>query len=607
MFESRFQSFDVQSESAQAKPRLQALRAELKRENLDGFIVPRADEHQNEYVPKCAERLAWLTGFTGSAGTAVVLRDKATLFVDGRYTLQAANEVDTDLFAIIDITKTSPSSWLEEHVRKAQRIGYDPWIHTPGQADTFREKLAAKGAELVAVTQNPIDLLWRDRPPPPRGAIALYPERLAGEAAADKLARIRKKMGESDALLVSDPHAIAWMFNIRGSDVAHTPLPLGYALLPRKSRPRLYVDGAKLTNSVRAELSELAEIEEPRRLVDDLGAGRGGKNIRFDAATAPAKLVDIVRANGGRPQIGPDPIALMKARKNARELAGIRQAHLRDGVALVHFLAWFEREAPKGKLTEIDAAAALESFRRETGKLRDISFPTIAAFGAHAASPHYRVTRTSNARIRRGIFLVDSGAQYEDGTTDVTRTIAVGRSTREMRDRFTRVLKGHIAISRLVFPAGTSGAQIDAFARQYLWTAGLDFDHGTGHGVGAYLSVHEGPQRISKLGHLALEPGMILSNEPGYYKAGAYGIRIENLVVVEKRKIAGGDRDMLGFGVLTWAPIDLGLVLPSLMTPEETRWLDDYHRQVRGQLSGHLSPELRRWLARATRRLTQAH
>jgi Xaa-Pro aminopeptidase len=396
------------------------------------------------------------------------------------------------------------------------------------------------------------------------------------------------------------------MFNIRGSDVAHTPLPLGYALLPRVGKPRLYVDGAKLSHSVRARLSELAGVEEPYRLVEDLTAGLGGKKVRFDAATAPAKLVDIVRANGGMPEIGGDPIALMKARKNARELAGAHAAHLRDGVALVHFLAWFEREAAKGKLSEIDAALALEGFRRESGKLRDLSFPTISAFGAHAASPHYRVTRASNAKIGRGLFLIDSGAQYEDGTTDVTRTIAVGRPTGEMRDRFTRVLKGHIAISRLLFPAGTSGAQIDAFARQYLWAAGLDFDHGTGHGVGAYLSVHEGPQRISKLGHVALEPGMILSNEPGYYKAGEYGIRIENLVVVASRTIEGAEREMLGFDVLTFAPIDRSLVQPSLMTSDETKWLDAYHRQVRAKLSPHLSADLRRWLTRATRRIAEA-
>jgi Xaa-Pro aminopeptidase len=469
--------------------------------------------------------------------------------------------------------------------------------------DSFREKLTGKGAELIAVEANPIDRIWADRPAPPSGPISIYPERFAGESAADKLVRIRSALGGADALLVSDPHALAWMFNIRGSDVAHTPLPLGYAFVPREGKPQLYLEGAKLSNSIRMRLSELAEVEEPQRLVDDLARGAGGKKIRFDAATAPAKLVDLVRASGGTPEIGADPIALMKARKNGRELAGMQAAHLRDGIALVHFLAWFERKAAQGKLTEIDVALALEAFRAETGKLRDISFPTISASGAHAASPHYRVTQASNATIGRGLFLIDSGAQYEDGTTDVTRTIAVGRPNRQMRDRFTRVLKGHIAISRLTFPAGTSGAQIDAFARQYLWAAGLDFDHGTGHGVGAYLSVHEGPQRISKLGHVALEPGMILSNEPGYYKAGEYGIRIENLIVVSPRTIEGAEREMLGFDVLTLAPIDLSLVQASLMTTEEKKWLDGYHRHVRSMLSPHLAPDLRRWLTKATRRI----
>ena len=602
MFESRFQSFDVQSDPAQARPRLAALRAELRREKLDGFIVPRADEHQNEYVPKRAERLAWLTGFTGSAGAAVVLADEAAIFVDGRYTLQVRNEVDGGLFVPVDITRTPPSAWLAGHVREGQRIGYDPWVHTPGQADGLREKLAGGGAELVAVAENLVDRIWHDRPDPPRGAIALYPERLAGESAADKLDRVRGTLGGADAMLVSDPSALAWLFNVRGGDVAHTPLPLGYALIPREGRPSLYLDGGKLSNSVRVRLSELADVEEPSRLPADVAAKAAGRKICFDAASAPARLVEIVRENGGTPQIGTDPIALMKARKNARELAGVKAAHLRDGIALVHFLAWFEREAPKGKLTEIDAAAALEQFRRETGKLRDISFPTISAFGAHAASPHYRVTRASNARIGRGLFLIDSGAQYEDGTTDVTRTIAVGKPSREMRDRFTRVLKGHIAISRLVFPAGTSGAQIDAFSRQYLWAAGLDFDHGTGHGVGAYLSVHEGPQRISKLGHVALEPGMILSNEPGYYKAGEYGIRTENLIVVTPHMIGGAEREMLGFGVLTLAPIDLSLVQPEMLTADEKKWLDSYHRHVRTALSPRLPPDLRRWLKDATRR-----
>jgi Xaa-Pro aminopeptidase len=605
MFESRFQSFDVQSDRVQAKPRLAALRAELRREKLDGFIVPRADEHQNEYVPKRAERLAWITGFTGSAGTAVVLAEDAAIFIDGRYTLQAQSEVDTELFAPVDITRTPPAAWLAEHVREGQRIGYDPWVHTPGQADSLRDKLTSKGAELVAVAENPIDRIWNDRPDPPRGAITMYPERLAGESAADKLERVRGTLANTDAMLVSDPSALAWAFNIRGGDVAHTPLPLGYALVPREGRPTLYVDSGKLSNTVRARLSELAHIEEPARLAEDVAGNCAGKKIRFDAASAPAKLVELVRGNGGTPEIGTDPIALMKARKNARELAGVKAAHLRDGVALAHFLAWFDREAPKGRLSEIDAATALEEFRRETGKLRDISFPTIAAFGAHAASPHYRVTRASNAKIGRGLFLIDSGAQYEDGTTDVTRTVPVGRPQAEMRDRFTRVLKGHIAISRLVFPAGTSGAQIDAFARQYLWAAGLDFDHGTGHGVGAYLSVHEGPQRISKLGHVALEPGMILSNEPGYYKAGEYGIRIENLAVVAPRKMQGAERDMLGFDVLTLAPIDLSLVQPNLLTADERKWLDAYHRDVRAILSSRLPLDLRRWLKNATRRITE--
>jgi Xaa-Pro aminopeptidase len=491
-------------------------------------------------------------------------------------------------------------------VREGYRIGYDPWLHTPSQADAYREKVRAEGAELVSVEENPIDRIWKDRPDAPQGAIKLYPERFAGESSADKLKRIRAKLEGADALLVSDPHALAWAFNIRGSDVAHTPLPLGYAVLPRKGKPRLYLDGAKLSNSVRAHLSALADVEEPHRLVEDLAANVSGKRIRFDAATAAAKLVELVRAHGGSADIGADPIALLKARKNARELAGVEAAHLRDGVALVHFFAWFGGEAPKGKLTEIDAAAALEAFRQQSGKLRDISFPTISAFGAHAASPHYRVTRASNAKIGRGLFLIDSGGQYEDGTTDVTRTIAVGRPTREMRDRFTRVLKGHIAISRLVFPAGTSGAQIDAFARQHLWTAGLDFDHGTGHGVGAYLSVHEGPQRISKIGHVALEPGMILSNEPGYYKAGEYGIRIENLIVVAPRAIGSAEREMLGFDVLTLAPIHLNLVEPKLMSPEETAWLDAYHKDVRAKLSPFLPADVRRWLTKATRRVAQA-
>jgi Xaa-Pro aminopeptidase len=402
-------------------------------------------------------------------------------------------------------------------------------------------------------------------------------------------------------LLVSDPHAVAWAFNIRGRDVEHTPLPLAFALISRTGKPRLYIEAAKLNSDLRNYLDELAEIVEPAALESDLARlGGDAKRVLFDAATVPVKLTSLLKEAGGAPEIGTDPIALMKARKNAAELEGTRAAHLRDGVAMVRFLRWFSEEAPGGKLTEIEAAQALETFRRETGKLKDVSFPTISAAGPNSAIPHYRVTEATNRKIKRGIFLIDSGAQYEDGTTDITRTLAVGVPTQEMRDRFTRVLKGHIAIARAVFPQGTSGAQIDALARLPLWQAGLDFDHGTGHGVGSYLSVHEGPQRISKLGNVALEPGMILSNEPGYYKAGHFGIRIENLVVVTPAKIKSAEREMLGFETITFAPIDLALVEPKLLDVEEIAWLDAYHARVRKLLAPHLGQDERQWLKQAT-------
>ncbi len=404
---------------------------------------------------------------------------------------------------------------------------------------------------------------------------------------------------------MSDPHAVAWAFNIRGRDVSHTPLPLAYALILKDGRPRLYVDARKLDNSLRDKLSTLAEIEEPARLARDLEElGKAGKRVLFDSATAPAKLAETVKQAGGAIDVGLDPLALMKAKKNAAELDGARQAHLRDGAAIVRFLHWFSLRAPTGALTEIDAAEALETFRRETGKLKDVSFPSIAAAGPNAAIPHYRVTVKTNRKIGKGIFLIDSGGQYDDGTTDITRTLAVGKPSAEMRDRFTRVLKGHIAIARAIFPKGASGAQIDALARLPLWRAGLDFDHGTGHGVGSYLSVHEGPQRISKLGSAALEPGMILSDEPGYYKAGHWGIRIENLVVVEPREIAGAEREMLGFETLTLAPIDLALVEPKLLDADEIAWLNAYHARVRREISPLLDdPDARRWLSGATKKI----
>jgi Xaa-Pro aminopeptidase len=610
MFEARFQTFDDRTERAASRPRLAALRTELARRGLTGFIVPRSDRHQNEYVPASEERLAWLTGFTGSAGAAIVLMERAVLFVDGRYTLQVREQVDTSLFAIEHLVETPPDRWIETNLTSADRLGYDPWLHTLESAERLAKACTAAGATLVAVEPDLIDAIWNDRPAPPLGAVTLHDLRFAGEAADEKLARIRAELAKlrAEALVVSDPHAVAWAFNIRGADVAHTPLPLAFAVIPQAARPALFVDGRKLSNDVRDRLETLADVREPADFVQTLAAlGRAHKTVRLDQATAADALARLVTTHGGKIVRGACPIALMKAVKNQAEIFGARAAHVRDGVAVTRFLAWFEREAARGTLTEIDAVAALESFRRDTGLLKDISFPTISGAGPDGAIVHYRVTSKTNRRVAVGeLFLIDSGGQYQDGTTDITRTVAVGEPTAEMREHFTRVLKGHIAIACAVFPEGTTGAQLDSFARQFLWAKGLDFDHGTGHGVGSYLSVHEGPARISKLGTTALRRGMILSNEPGYYKAGAYGIRIENLVlVVEAAPAPGAEKPLNAFETLTLAPIDRRLVVAAMLTLEETAWLDGYHARVAQTLSPLIDAETRAWLALATRPLAQ--
>ncbi|KZE28568.1 aminopeptidase P family protein [Chelatococcus daeguensis] len=604
MRQSRFQAFDNDRDPAACGPHLAALRHELRRRGLDGFVVPRADEHQGEYVPPHAERLAWLTGFGGSAGTAVVLMDKAAIFVDGRYTLQVREQVDTELFAPVASNEMPPAAWIGENLPQGAKLGYDPWLHTPAAVDRLARAAEDAGGTLVPVADNPVDAIWSDRPVPPRAPARPYPLIFAGVSAADKLSQLNEKLAKarSDALVVSDPHNLAWLFNLRGADVAHTPLALGYALVPRGGRATIFIDEDKIGTELREALAPLADIASPDTLLAALAtAAAGGRRVRLDAATAAAALRETVSAAGGTADVGDDPISLMKAVKNEAEKAGARAAQRRDAVAVTRFLAWFAREAPGGSLTEIDAAVALENFRAETNALVDISFDTIAGAGPNAALPHYHVTMASNRRIGEGIFLIDSGAQYEDGTTDITRTLAVGTPSAEMRERFTRVLKGHIAIATAVFPKGTSGAQLDSFARRPLWEAGLDFDHGTGHGVGAFLSVHEGPHRISKLGTTPLEPGVILSNEPGYYKEGEYGIRIENLVLVEERDIPGADRPMLGFETLTLAPIDLALVEPSLLSDEERAWLDAYHARVREALMPALEGADRAWLVEATR------
>ena len=603
-FESRFQSFAEQGGPAHGAERTRALREELTRVGVSGFIVPRADQHQNEYVPPCDERLLWLTGFSGSAGLAVVLIDKAALFIDGRYTVQAPAQIDTSVITPVPIAETSPADWIEANVRSGERLGFDPWLHTPDAVERFEKACAKVGADLVALPTNPIDAIWPDRPPEPLGAVTSHPLRLAGESVASKIFRVQSALNGQDGILVSDAHNVAWLFNIRGSDVGHTPLPLSFAYAPKSGAPTLFIAARKLSNAMRARLADIADLKEPDALlgfVDTLGAT--STRVAFDNATAPSILTSRLKVAGGTPVVAADPISLMKARKNDVELAGARAAHERDGAALARFLAWFHVEAPKGGVTEISAAEALETFRRETGLLKDVSFPSIAAAGPHAAIPHYRVSDASNLKVGRGLFLIDSGAQYEDGTTDITRTISVGKLGREPRDRFTRVLKGHIAIARAVFPKGTTGAQIDALARQSLWNAGLDFDHGTGHGVGSYLSVHEGPQRIAKTGVTQLEPGMILSNEPGYYAAGRFGIRIENLLVVERKVIAGAEREMLGFETISFAPIDLEAIEPKLLNKSELDWLNAYHARVRATVSPLVDPVTRKWLVGATRKL----
>jgi Xaa-Pro aminopeptidase len=605
MFEARFQSFEERSDRGASAPRLAALRAELSRRGLNGFMVPRADRFQNEYVPPCAERLAWLTGFTGSAGLAIVLADRAVLFVDGRYQVQAREEVDGGIFAVEHLVGRPPHEWIEANLVAGAKLGYSPWLHTVDSAERLAKACAAAGASLVPVADNPIDVIWTDRPPGPAGAVVLHDLRYAGECAEEKLTRVRGALEKisADTLVVGDPHAVSWLFNIRGSDVPHTPVVLAFALVPREGRPALYVDGRKLGNDVRHRLEEIADVRATAEFERDLAAlGSEQRRARLDPSACPEAIARLVADGGGSVLRGSDPIAPMKAVKNPAEIAGAHAAQLRDGAAVTRFLAWFDREAPAGRLTEIDAVEALESFRRDTGLLKDVSFPTIAGAGANGAVVHYRVTRRSNRRIAPGeLFLVDSGAQYEDGTTDITRTVAVGAPDAAMRRNFTRVLKGHIAIARAVFPDGTTGAQLDSFARRYLWQAGLDFDHGTGHGVGSYLSVHEGPARISKLGSAALKRGMILSNEPGYYRTGAYGIRIENLLlVVEAPPVEGAEKPLNAFETLTLAPIDTRLVEPALMTADEIAWLDAYHARVRKALAPIVDAPTREWLIKAT-------
>lgn len=601
-----FQTFDDRAPPGDRAEHLARLREAMREAGIDAYIATHSDEHQSEYLPASAERLAWLTGFTGSAGSAVVMADIAALFVDGRYTLQAEGEVDSAAFEIVDLVDTPPATWLAEHA-SGHRVGYDPMLLTIAEVKRFERRLKGR-AELVAVDRNLVDLVWADRPDPPTGAITVHSSDYSGKSAAEKTTDVQAAIASETAelALLTLPDSIAWLFNIRGADVAHNPVPLAFAIVPIDSRPTIYVDGRKLSNAVRAELAETADIAEPAQLAPDLTAQADGKAVLVDASSAPQAFADIVRKAGGTLVEASDPTSLLKARKNPTELAGIRRAHLRDGLALTRFLAWFDREAPSGALDEIGAVEALERFRAEAAAedgepLADISFDTIAGAGPNGAIVHYRVTRASNRRIEPGsLFLIDSGGQYRDGTTDVTRTIAVGPPTAEMRSRYTLVLKGMIAVSRARFPRGTTGTELDSFARAALWQAGLDYDHGTGHGVGAFLSVHEGPARISKTGSVAFEAGMVLSNEPGYYRPGSYGIRIENLVAVsERQEIAGGERPMHAFETLTLAPLDRRLIEVGMLTADERSWVDAYHERIVAAHAARLDDIDRLWLEKA--------
>lgn len=599
-----FQSFDVTTSPQFGTERVPLLRQYLSERKIDGFIVPHEDEYQNEYLPASNERLAWLTGFTGSAGAAIVLLSKAVMLVDGRYTLQVRQQTDTEMFEYADLVELGAPGWLKAHAGKGAVIGYDPALHSPDALAKLKDAAKSAGFTLKPLDPNPIDVLWKDRPAQPSAKVAPQPLEFAGESHADK----RKRVGEAiaaegaDAALITSPASLAWLFNIRGGDVDYTPLPLGAALVGKDGRALLFIDPAKTDDAVRMHLGNEVALEAPETLAGALAALKG-KLVLADPASSSAKHFAMIEAAGAKLKRARDPSALPRACKNAAELAGTKAAHVRDGAAMTRFLHWLMTEAQSGGETEISAARKLEAIRIETGSLKDLSFDTISAYGPNGAFPHYRVTEASNATLAPGsLYLVDSGGQYQDGTTDITRVVPIGEPSEEMRRRYTQVLQGHIALAAIRFPEGTSGAALDAFARQPLWMAGLDYDHGTGHGVGVYLGVHEGPQRIAKRGSdEPLRPGMIVSNEPGYYKNGEYGIRIENLqFVTEPAEIPGGERKMLGFECLTFAPLCRELIEAALLSEAELAWVNAYHAEVRAKIGPLVDGEVKTWLEAAT-------
>ena len=599
-----FQTFENTAGSQHVAERLKALRAALVKAKVDAVLVPRADEHQGEYVPPSAERLKWLTGFSGSAGIAIIARKSAVLVIDGRYTVQAKAETDTSLLEVSLLPRPRIAEWIANALPKGSIVGFDPWLHTSSEISRLTKALTPKGITLKPLAKNLVDSVWGDgRPEAPSAPAVAQPLLYAGRSAADKLADLQKQLKDDGqhAAVLTLPDSICWLFNIRGSDVAHNPVVLAFAIIPATGKAELFIDGTKIGDETRAHLAPVAKISAPDQLKARLESLRdAGRRVRVDADTAAYWFE---RTLGAKSIVfRQDPCIVSKAIKTAAEIAGARSAHERDGAAVTRFLAWLDDATENGNVDEITAVRQLEAFRDASGKLKEISFATISGSGPNGAIVHYRVTEATNRLLSAGeLFLIDSGGQYEDGTTDITRTVAIGAPSDEMRQRYTAVLKGHIAIATARFPKGTRGIDLDPFARRALWEIGADYDHGTGHGIGSFLSVHEGPQSISRAGMAVLLPGMLLSNEPGYYKEGAYGIRLENVVLVtELHDIDGGDRQMMAFETLTLAPFDRRLIDTAMLTPAELQWLNAYHERVHTELAPRVDTLTAIWLQQAT-------
>jgi Xaa-Pro aminopeptidase len=598
-----FQSFTESTDPTQGPPRLAKLRDHMRTQNIDAYLIPRADIHQGEYVAPPDERLAWITGFTGSAGFCAVLQDVAGVFVDGRYRTQVRAQVDLDHFTPVNWPEVKLSEWLKQQLPKGGRIHYNGWLHTAAEIETLRKELDGQNFELHC-TDDLIDHLWPDRFQAPIGPLRIYPEHLAGESHADKRARLARELaqaGQTGAVLTL-PDSIAWLLNIRGSDIPRNPVPHAFAVLHSDATVTLFIDARKLSDETRAHLGKEVKILPYEAFHKGLQFLEMAPPLRLDKSSVPDRVPELLTQSGKAFDWGQDPCILPKACKNSAEIAATRAAHLRDAAAMCEFLAWYDQQPP-GLITEIDVITRLEACRAATGKLLDISFDTIAGAGPHGALPHYRVSEASNRTLQPGDLLVlDSGGQYEDGTTDITRTLPVGEVDEDARAAYTRVLQGMIAMSRIRWPKGLAGRDLDVVARYPLWLADLDYAHGTGHGVGVNLCVHEGPQRLSRVSDVALEPGMIVSNEPGYYREGAFGIRIENLLVVQPAEpLPGGDQlNKLCFETLNFVPINTALIQADMLSEPERDWLNSYHADCRAKIADRLSQQARDWLQKAT-------